>query len=148
MISGSFRIAVERSRGFLTNLEFPRKLRVHYFYFHCSTDFFFFAAVLLEILEIIVTCHSLCLVGERLYCASVVFCRCFYQQSGIRASGYFCWVLVLLKMDDKVIVQGMVSLDSTNYSIWKIRIEDYLCSKELLDPILYKDRPTGVVEKE
>ena len=51
-------------------------------------------------------------------------------------------------MDDKVVVQGMVSLDSTNYSIWKIRIEDYLCSKDLLDPILYKDRPTGVVEKD
>ncbi|VFQ72988.1 unnamed protein product [Cuscuta campestris] len=41
----------------------------------------------------------------------------------------------------------MVSLDSTNYSIWKIRIEDYLCSKDLLDPILYKEHPTGVDEK-
>ncbi|VFQ64792.1 unnamed protein product [Cuscuta campestris] len=41
----------------------------------------------------------------------------------------------------------MVSLDSTNYSIWKIRIEDYLCSKDLLDPILYKERPIGVDEK-
>ncbi|VFQ83323.1 unnamed protein product [Cuscuta campestris] len=41
----------------------------------------------------------------------------------------------------------MVSLDSTNYSIWKIRIEDYLCSKDLLDPISYKERPTSVDEK-
>ncbi|VFQ95989.1 unnamed protein product [Cuscuta campestris] len=41
----------------------------------------------------------------------------------------------------------MVNLDSANYSIWKIRIEDYLCSKDLLDPILYKERPTGVDEK-
>ncbi|VFQ89135.1 unnamed protein product [Cuscuta campestris] len=41
----------------------------------------------------------------------------------------------------------MVSLDSTNYSIWKIRIEDYLCSKDLLNPILYKESPTGVDEK-
>lgn len=77
MISGSFRIAVERSRGFLPDLGFPRKLRVHYF---ISTALLIFAAVLLEILEIIVTCHSLCLVGERLYCAFVVFCRCFHQQ--------------------------------------------------------------------
>lgn len=50
-------------------------------------------------------------------------------------------------LDDKVVVQGMNYLESTNYSISKIRIEDYLCSKDLFDPILYKERPTGIEEK-
>ena len=46
-------------------------------------------------------------------------------------------------MDDKVGMPGMVSLNATNYTTWKTRMEDILYVKDLYETI-----PTGVVAKE
>lgn len=122
--------------------------------FHVYRVFFtYYAAIYLCLLLLIFYC-VLSLVGyfDNLGKRFIPLLCCFVCVSPTKwyQSQVIFWlvVIVLLTMDDKVVVQGMVSLDSMNYSIWKIRIEDYLCSKDLLDPILYKNRPTGVAEKD
>ena len=51
-------------------------------------------------------------------------------------------------MDNKVGMLGMVSLNATNYTTWKPRLEDILYVKDLYEPILREPIPSGVVAKE
>lgn len=57
-------------------------------------------------------------------------------------------VFVLLKMDDKVGVSRMICLNSSNYQLWKTKMEDLLYVKDLYEPILSKTIPTGVLESD
>ena len=54
----------------------------------------------------------------------------------------------LVPMDDKVSFQGMIVLNSSNYSDWKIKMEDLLFVKDLYEPVMKKEIPTGVIESE
>ena len=44
--------------------------------------------------------------------------------------------------------QGMIVLNSNNYSDWKIKMEDLLIVKDLYEPIDRKEIPTGVIESD
>ena len=57
-------------------------------------------------------------------------------------------ILVLSEMDDKVGMPGMVSLNATYYTTWKIRMEDIVYVKDLYEPILREMIPSGGVAKE
>ncbi|CAO2822682.1 unnamed protein product [Amaranthus hypochondriacus] len=46
-------------------------------------------------------------------------------------------------MDDKSSMHGMIYLDSTNYAVWKTKMEDILYVKDLYEPILNESMPTG-----
>ncbi|CAO2841500.1 unnamed protein product [Amaranthus hypochondriacus] len=46
-------------------------------------------------------------------------------------------------MDDKSSMHGMIYLDSTNYAVWKSKMEDILYVKDLYEPILNESMPTG-----
>ena len=62
------------------------------------------------------------------------------QQSGIRAwlfEGFF----LCAKMDD-----GMIKLNSLNYSTWKRMVEDFLYCKELYKPIRLKEKPSDTLD--
>ena len=43
---------------------------------------------------------------------------------------------------------GMIVLNSHNYSVWKIKMENLLIVTDLYEPIDRKDIPTGVMESE
>ena len=49
----------------------------------------------------------------------------------LRLGALFC----TLKMEDNDGAGTMIKLDSTNYSIWKSRVEDLSFCKDLYDPI-------------
>ena len=51
-------------------------------------------------------------------------------------------------MNNKVVMPSMVSLNATNYTTWKTRMEDILYVKDLYEPILRENIPSGVVAKE
>ena len=51
-------------------------------------------------------------------------------------------------MDDKVGMLGMVSLNATNYTTWKTRMEFILYVQDLYEPILRETIPSSVVAKE
>ena len=57
-------------------------------------------------------------------------------------------IFCVVKMDDKLGMSGMVNLNATNYSTWKTRMEDILYVKDLYEPILNENVPTGVTQKE
>ena len=46
-------------------------------------------------------------------------------------------------MDDKSSMHGMIYLDSTNYAVWKTKMEDIFYVKDLYEPILNESMPTG-----
>ena len=60
----------------------------------------------------------------------------YFPTSGIRAR-FYCLGIVVgvgLKMEESL-GAGMIRLTSSNYSIWKPRMEDILCCKDLYAPI-------------
>ena len=46
-------------------------------------------------------------------------------------------------MNDKISMHGMIYLDSTNYDVWKTKMENILYVKYLYEPILKKSMSTG-----
>jgi hypothetical protein len=57
-------------------------------------------------------------------------------------------ILCVVKMDEKASVHGMVCLNSSNYSVWKTKMEEILYVKDLYEPILNETRPSGRVDSE
>ena len=53
-----------------------------------------------------------------------------------------------MKIDDKLGMSGVVSLNATNYTTWKTHIKDILYATDLYEPILSETIPTGGVAKE
>ena len=73
--------------------------------------------------------------------------ECFPNKSGI-ARLLVVWFLCCMQMDDKLGMPGMVSLNATNYTTWKTRMEHILYVKDLYEPILRESIPLGVVAKD
>ena len=46
-------------------------------------------------------------------------------------------------MDDKTNMHSMIYLDSTNYGMWKTKMEDIVYVKDLYEPILNEFMPTS-----
>ena len=60
----------------------------------------------------------------------------FFQHSRIKSHVHITWVSFMcwFMMDDKTSMHSMMFLDSTNYVVWKTKMEDILYIKDLYEP--------------